>query len=102
MCRYENNESPERVDSYTYTSPAAAEIVFAIGHQHVGAINISLFVDDVFVCASVPTYGQTPGKAGDEHGYLVAMSTCVDKDAGACLCVSLLREGGGGGWRLGC
>ena len=44
-----------------------------------GAINISLFVKDKFVCASHPQYGQTPGKAGDEQGYVVAMSPCVDK-----------------------
>ena len=45
-----------------------------------GSLNISLFVNDEFVCASYPRYGQTPGKAGDEQGYLVEMSTCVDKD----------------------
>ncbi len=54
---------------------------YAVGHQHVGAINISLFVNDKFVCASHPTYGRTPGKAGDEQGYLVAMSACLDKSA---------------------
>ena len=77
---YENNEEPERVDSYEMEIPTDVEVVYAVGHQHVGALNISLFVDDEFVCASYPRYGTQPGVAGDEYGFVVEISTCIDKD----------------------
>jgi len=79
----ENNEEPETVTSQTFTAPKDIEAVYAVGHQHVGAINISMFVNDEFVCASYPRYGQTPDKAGDELGFVVEMSTCLDKDGPA-------------------
>jgi hypothetical protein len=76
----ENDEHPENLTSSSYTVPQDAEVVFAVGHQHVGAINISLFKNDEFVCASFPTYGKTPDKPGDERGFVVQMSNCIDKD----------------------
>lgn len=77
---YENDEEPERVDSMEYTIPEDVEVVYAVGHQHTGALNISLFKNDELVCASYPRYGSQPGVAGDEFGYLVEISTCIDKD----------------------
>lgn len=77
-----------------------SEILFAVGHQHIGAVNISLAVDrrvasqekgtarsihgapgitisDVeTICTSTPIYGAGED-AGDELGYITAMSTCV-------------------------
>ena len=76
---YENDEEPETLSSTTWSAPADVELVYAVGHQHVGSLNISLFVNDEFICASYPRYGQTPGLAGDEQGYLVEMSVCLDK-----------------------
>ncbi|KAJ8598791.1 hypothetical protein CTAYLR_010188 [Chrysophaeum taylorii] len=76
-----NETHPEQLSSTSFTPPFDMEILLAIGHQHVGAINISLFVNDVFVCASYPTYGTDPNNtAGNEQGYLVKISYCYDKD----------------------
>ena len=79
---YENNDEPESLATYAFDCPADVEIVYAVGHMHVGAINISMFVNDEYVCSSYPRYGSTVGKAGDEYGYLVEMSTCLNKDKG--------------------
>eukprot|EP00937_MAST-01D_sp_MAST-1D-sp2_P002338 g2338.t1 len=75
-----DDANPEHLSSTTFVQQQPGEIVFAIGHQHTGAINISLFVNDEFVCASYPTYGSQIGVAGDEKGFLTTMSTCLDKD----------------------
>lgn len=54
------------------------ELVYAVGHQHRGGLGISLYDDATgdLLCASVPTYGEGD-VAGDERGYVVAMSTCA-------------------------
>ena len=49
-----------------------------VGHIHTGGLNISLSVNGETVCTSFPTYGATEGVAGDEKGYLVRMSHCLD------------------------
>ena len=48
------------------------------GHMHSGALNVSLFVNDVFICASYPVYGKTPGVPGDEKGHIVQVTRCLD------------------------
>mmetsp|Transcript_4990 Transcript_4990/g.15680 ORF Transcript_4990/g.15680 Transcript_4990/m.15680 type:complete len:414 (-) Transcript_4990:732-1973(-) len=88
---YANDDQPEDLSSTSFTVPHDMELLSALGHQHVGALNISLFVNDQFVCASHPTYGTTPGRVGDELGYVVEMSTCFSKQPGAAPLV--LREG---------
>ena len=75
----ENNETPEHLSSTTFPVEEDQEIVVAIGHQHVGGLNISLYVNDQFVCSSHPVYGSEPGVAGNEKGYLVEMTTCFQK-----------------------
>ena len=77
---YENDEEPEHLTSTEFDVPRDIEVVYAVGHQHTGAINLTLVVNDEVVCASYPRYGTTEGLAGDEYGYLVEMSTCIDKD----------------------
>jgi hypothetical protein len=77
---YQNDDEPETLASSEWESPGSVELVYAVGHQHVGALNISLFINDEFVCASYPRYGESEGVPGDELGYLVEMTTCVDKD----------------------
>ncbi len=57
-------------------------VPFAVGHLHTGAINISLSVNGKRLCTSYPTYGTEDGVAGNERGYLVAMSPCVDMSSG--------------------
>jgi len=77
---YENDAEPESLSSTTFDVEDDMEILTMIGHQHVGALNISVFVNDDFLCASTPKYGLTEGLAGDERGYLVEMSACFLKD----------------------
>lgn len=77
---YENNDEPETLASYNFDLEVAAEVVYAIGHLHVGAINISMYVNDKLMCTSYPRYGTTPDQAGDEYGYLVEISPCINKD----------------------
>jgi hypothetical protein len=62
----------------SFTVPSAKSILLALGHQHTGAINISLFINNKFTCASIPTYGNETGVAGNEKDHLVAMSTCYE------------------------
>jgi hypothetical protein len=80
---YENNTQPEQLSSTTFAAPGSAELIYAVGHLHTGSINISLYVNDKHVCSSYPRYGKTPGKAGDEYGYVVEMSTCLSKETSA-------------------
>ena len=77
---YENNEEPETLASYSFDLDVDVEVVFAIGHLHVGAINISMFLNDELVCTSYPRYGSTPDLAGDEYGYIVELSNCINKE----------------------
>merc|ERR550514_487561 len=75
-----NDAQPESLSSTEFTIPHDGEVIHAVGHQHTGAINISMWLNDEFVCASYPRYGTEADVAGNELGHLVAMSTCLDKD----------------------
>eukprot|EP00041_Stephanoeca_diplocostata_P042109 m.10234 g.10234 ORF g.10234 m.10234 type:complete len:656 (+) comp7283_c0_seq1:177-2144(+) len=72
---------PEHLARDTWTIPHDGEIVFAVAHYHTGAINLSVYVNDEFMCASLPEYGTTPDKPGDELGYLTGISPCVAEGA---------------------
>eukprot|EP00591_Stephanopyxis_turris_P002439 CAMPEP_0195512998 /NCGR_PEP_ID=MMETSP0794_2-20130614/4754_1 /TAXON_ID=515487 /ORGANISM="Stephanopyxis turris, Strain CCMP 815" /LENGTH=478 /DNA_ID=CAMNT_0040640901 /DNA_START=108 /DNA_END=1544 /DNA_ORIENTATION=+ len=53
------------------------DVVYMVGHQHRGGLGITLHdEDDNEICHSTPTYG-SGHDAGDEEGYIVAMSTCT-------------------------
>jgi hypothetical protein len=82
-----NDEEPESLSRSEFVIPHAAQVIHAVGHQHTGAINISMWLNGEFVCASYPTYGTEVDIAGNELGHLVAMSTCLDKDAGTTMSV---------------
>lgn len=87
--------SPECIAtvSWEYALPpgAAGKLVFSKGHVHVGGLEVSASVVRGFnssdsrtaeqLCACRARYGRTypgsPGFAGDEMGYVVAMSTCA-------------------------
>eukprot|EP01134_Creolimax_fragrantissima_P003129 CFRG3129T1 len=58
-------------------SDAEVEVVYIVGHQHIGGLGISIYDADTddLLCLSSPTYGRS-NSTGDEKGYLVAMSTC--------------------------
>jgi len=72
-----NDEHPFHVASAAYVAQASIRIVGLFGHSHNGGRNVSLFLNDNFVCASTAAYGSTPRLPGDERGYLVRMSDCV-------------------------
>lgn len=82
-----DDANPEHLTSTTFKAPHDLEILVAIGHQHVGALNISLFVNDALACASYPRYGTQVDVPGDERGYLVEMSTCFKKDEASSLII---------------
>lgn len=54
------------------------ELVYAVGHQHRAGMGIHLYNDQTgkLLCTSMPKYG-TGNAAGNETGYIVAMSTCT-------------------------
>jgi len=79
---FRNDDEPEHLSSTTFQIPRDMTIYTAIGHQHTGALNISMFKNGEFVCASYPTYGTEEGVAGNEKGYLVKMSGCVNESTG--------------------
>jgi len=74
---------PRLVPAARSRRPARASVLFTVGHFHTGGVNISRSVNDRHVCTSYPTYGTQPGVAGDEQGYLVRMSHCLDAASGA-------------------
>ena len=64
-----NNAEPVTVASAELSIDGVYDVVAATGHQHVGAVNLSVSVNGRLVCASYPTYGNQKGVAGDELGY---------------------------------
>jgi len=63
----------------TRTIPASGDIAWAYTHQHIGAINTTLFINDVPVCTSFPHAGSDPHDApGNEKGYVVGFKMCID------------------------
>ena len=82
-CVYEYNAlpsggGPENKVTETWTVDKDKEFLFAVGHMHSGALNVSLFLNDAFVCASYPVHGSTPMVAGDEKGHIVEVTRCLD------------------------
>ena len=85
-CRIEYNipTNPTGIHTTDLTWPVQhnSTFVFGVGHQHIGGINTTLMYQDPgesawkTLCTSYPTYGKTKGKAGDEEGYVTAISTC--------------------------
>lgn len=69
-----------RLDLWLYGSfyCIIREFLFGVGHQHSGGDNVSVYLNDEYVCSSYPLYGQTVGKAGDEKGHLIEMTRCLE------------------------
>ncbi|BAT96791.1 hypothetical protein VIGAN_09009300 [Vigna angularis var. angularis] len=54
-------------------------LIYGTAHMHTGVVNATLYGQDGRVlCTSTPKYG-TGKEAGNERGYLVAMSVCYPK-----------------------
>ena len=64
--------------SSTWTVDRDKEFLFGVGHQHSGALNVSVFHNDEYICSSYAIYGDTVGKVGDEKGHLVEMTRCLE------------------------
>jgi hypothetical protein len=84
-----NETQPTDHVRFSLTVPARMTLLFAVGHLHTGGLNISLSLNGRAVCISLPTYGTELGVAGNEKGYLVHMSHCIDSSTG----VLELRKG---------
>ncbi|XP_073300111.1 uncharacterized protein [Primulina huaijiensis] len=65
--------------SVSFTLPRGGNLVYGVGHQHVGGVGIALYGQGGRdLCTSIPKYGR--GHApGNEAGYVVGMSTCYPK-----------------------
>jgi len=72
MPNYHSNKTESTADP-----KAPVDLVYAVGHLHVGGLSLDLYDDATgdLICHSEPTYGTTAA-AGDEEGYLVGMSSC--------------------------
>merc|ERR1712188_263640 len=59
-------------------SQGPVDLVYAVGHLHVGGLSLDLYDDATgeLICHSAPTYG-TGLEAGNEAHYLTGMSDCV-------------------------
>jgi len=68
---------PEHLVSNNWTMDGDTDIVFAVGHLHTGAINVSLSINGDFKCVSEAIYGTEPDVAGNELGHLIGMTNCV-------------------------
>jgi len=70
--KYHTNESDHQ------DPKAEIDLVYAVGHLHVGGISIDLYNDDTgeLLCHSKPSYGYS-SQPGDENNYLVGMSPCI-------------------------
>jgi hypothetical protein len=56
-------------------------LIWAYGHQHVGAINASLYHNGKYICTSVPHYGTDPANpVGNEKGYTTGFDLCLQGD----------------------
>ena len=82
-CQYEYNvyanyEEPEQKATKTWIVDHDKRLLFGVGHMHSGALNVSVYINDVFLCASYPIYGSTPRTVGDEKGHLVEVTRCLD------------------------
>lgn len=78
----DTNKTGLSLTQLSWQVPVDYTFVFSVGHLHIGGINITLDTKSptadawTTICTSYPKYGSTPGKAGDEDGYLTQMSAC--------------------------
>jgi len=77
-----NDENKVDHQSYSISLPKDLHLTMATGHMHTGAINVSMSVNDKLVCTSEPFYGTEEGVVGNEKGYLVKISPCIDPASG--------------------
>jgi len=78
---YANEKNPIKITELSWKANATGKVVFTAGHVHNAGINITLYHNHVPVCNSYPTYGTEEGVAGNEAGYLVAMTKCGIENA---------------------
>jgi len=79
---YRNDTHPVDTQSYSLTLPYDVKLLLATGHMHTGALNVTMSVNGQLACASEPRYGTEDGVPGNERGYLVQVSQCIDPSSG--------------------
>lgn len=56
-------------------------MIWAYLHQHAGAIRGEMWINGEKICTSKPIHGTDPNNApGNEKGYVVAFTPCIDRD----------------------
>jgi len=70
------------VVSLEFVAPMPAKVLFAVGHMHTGGNYITLSLNGKHVCTSTCHYGTEEGVPGNEKGYLVQMSQCINASTG--------------------
>ncbi|XP_019191979.1 PREDICTED: uncharacterized protein LOC109186451 [Ipomoea nil] len=73
------NDKCVHTKSASVILPSGGDVIYAVAHQHAGAIGSTLYGQDGrTICSSLPIYGK--GKeAGNEAGYIVGMTTCYPR-----------------------
>merc|ERR1719265_1655522 len=79
-----SRESPLHEATFAWTAPQGhnGELVYAVPHLHIGAVNISVSLNDQLVCTSLPRYGTEADVSGNEDGYLVGVAPCLAQPSG--------------------
>jgi hypothetical protein len=72
QCTLPSSLDCHHIINRTYVAHKDLNVVFAVGHQHVGGEVISLLVNGNTLCDSTPYYG-----VGSESGFLVKISSCT-------------------------
>eukprot|EP01065_Artemidia_motanka_P044002 TRINITY_DN61_c0_g1_i2.p2 TRINITY_DN61_c0_g1~~TRINITY_DN61_c0_g1_i2.p2 ORF type:complete len:455 (+),score=161.30 TRINITY_DN61_c0_g1_i2:69-1433(+) len=71
------------VSTVTRQMTVDAEMNWAYTHQHIGAVNATFSLNGKPICTSRPKYGTDPANTpGNEKGYAVGFTMCVDPVTG--------------------
>lgn len=56
-------------------------LIWAYMHQHIGAINSSMYLNGEHMCDTIPHYGSDPSNPiGNENGYITGFDLCIHAD----------------------
>lgn len=65
------------------SGPCPGTMYWSYLHQHLGAINATMFINGKAHCSSYPIFGTDPtNPPGNEKGYIIAFDNCIDGAAG--------------------
>lgn len=78
----ENDANPYLKTKANVLAPAGGKLVWAQGHLHTGAINVTLLLNGRVVCAANTVYGTDSNEAANarnEQNHLVRIGSCYDE-----------------------